>query len=1352
MNHKTGVVWMQRFKPDTMKSKKLRNTGRQQVAFLAASCAVLFLMFSSSAQTVEQRVLPGHVPAAVASLHLQPLQTLSNSMSLHLAIGLPLRNQTALANLLRQLYDPASPNYHHYLTPEQFAEEFGASEQDYQTVVNFARTNGLTVTATYPNHLLVDVSGTVANIEKAFHVTMEVYQHPTENRTFYAPDVEPTIDAALPILSVSGLNDYSLPHTNYKPEPLNKITPNAGSGPDGSYEGNDFRNAYVPGTTLTGAGQNVGLLQFDAFYPNDITAYENQIGMTGGGPQLVVVPVDGGVSTPGTGNGEVSLDIEMVLSMSPGVSKIYVYEAPNPSPWVDILNRMAEDDFAKQLSSSWGGGSPDPNAEQIFKQMAAQGQTFFNASGDSDAFTGPIPFPSDSTNITEVGATTLTTGSRSSYKSETVWNWGNEIGSAYDGVGSSGGISTYYAIPPWQMGIDMTACKGSTTMRNVPDVALTGDNVWVISGNGQSGAVGGTSCAAPLWAGFTALVNEQAANEGHSPVGFLNPALYYIAKGSDYDNCFHDVTTGDNTWSGSPNLFHAVTGYDLCTGLGTPNGANLINALSGLPPRNGFLQISVNPPNKSVLLNGSTQDVFVTVNDVYGVTNATVTASIAGVTNLTFQNDGQPPDATSGDDVYSAKFVVPATGNSLSMVVAASATNEIGASNTINYFLAPLPLNDNFVNATKVPAAGATYLANNTFATIETNEPAHDGDTDAAASLWWAWNPPASTNVLINTIGSKVDNVLAVYIGNSLTSLQPVTATNSNLTQYKPAQVEFNVQAGTTYRIALASINTNSLGTVGLQIIPGGQPDTNAPVVSVTSPLSGYTSTNHLVTLTGVASDPAPNVSGVNLVLVSVNNVTTVASGTTNWTQLTGLQPGLNTIQVESIDASGNISTPATVQINYLVPPPGNDFFANAYSLTANPQVDTGSNVGATKEVGEPDIAGNAGGASIWWKYKAPGDGVLTLNTTNSTFDTLLGLYTGPDVASLTTIADNDDAYPGALGGFSLLTQAVRAGQIYYIAVDGYDGATGTVSLSYSFVPATVYRLTVTNTGNGTVQLMTTNALGGDSIPPAQSGDFASGSMVMLTAIPDADSQFDIWNGDALSLDNPLTVTVGGNMNIMANFHAKTYTDGFESGNLFQLPWTTAGDAPWTVQTNVVDEGQYAARSGVIGNSQTSSLMLTANFLAGTGSFDYKVSSEPGWDFLNFYVDGTLLQQWSGEVGWANYTFLLSAGNHTLEWTYAKDPTISSGLDAAFIDDVNLPIVLSTNNTSVAQLQLQRQSDGGFFMNLVGQAGQQYIIQASTNLINWQDISTNAATGGLIRLPIPVNESNQAEFYRAVVP
>jgi uncharacterized repeat protein (TIGR01451 family) len=560
----------------------------------------------------EMKTLPGHVPPAISRLHLKPAGKLASETSLNLAIGLPLRNTEALSNLLEQVYDPASPNYHNYLTPKQFTEQFGPSEEDYQMIVNFAKVHNLTVTATHPNRMLLDVRGKVSDIEGAFQVKLRTYHHPKENRDFYAPDSDPVVSSALPILHVSGLDNYSLPRPDYRMRPVSGAQGSSsakpagalpqpaaaghatGTAPGNSYWGSDFRNAYVPGSALTGTGQTVALLQFDGFFASDIASYAAQTGITNP-PQLVVVPIDGGVPNPDPTDGEPPLDIEMVMSMAPGVSTIYVYEEPNNGdPWEDMLNRMASDDFAKQNSSSWFifDGPPDPVAEQIYQEMALQGQSFFQAAGDDDAYTGLIPFPCDSPYLTLVGGTTLTTGPKAAYASETVWNWGIEFG--IDGIGSGGGISTTYPLPTWQTNINFTLCKGSSVMRNVPDVALTADNVYVLFGGGQAGIFGGTSCAAPLWAGFTSLVNEQGTNNGLASVGFLNPTLYRLANSANYTNCFHDITTGNNTWSGSPNLFFAVTNYDLCTGLGTPNGTNLIDALTSAVTTNVFTHLS--PP------------------------------------------------------------------------------------------------------------------------------------------------------------------------------------------------------------------------------------------------------------------------------------------------------------------------------------------------------------------------------------------------------------------------------------------------------------------------------------------------------------------------------------------------------------------------------------------------------------------------------------------------------------------------------------------------------------------------------------------------------------------------------------
>ena len=563
---------------------------RFKIPVLLGLFLTLFLG-QNSARPADQKTLAGHVLPAVSKL--QPIDRLPASTNLHLAIGLSLRNKEALTNLLQQIYDPTSPNYHKYLTPEQFTEQFGPTKQDYEAVIAFAKANHLTATTTHPNRMLLDVEGQVGDIEKAFGITMRVYKHPKENRNFFATDAEPSVPAELQVLDVSGLNNYSLPHPNYRlnVSPHNAV-PQAGTGPQGNYIGKDFRTAYVPGTTLTGTGQTVGLFQFDGYDPNDIITYEVLAGLPNVPLQNVLLDGFSGAPTGNGGEVEVSLDIEMVVSMAPGVSQIIVYEG-NPFNAIenDILNRMATDNAAKQLSSSWGvAGGPQLTTDQIFQQIAAQGQSFFHATGDSDALPPGVVDdptldfnPSDSPFITQVGGTTLTTDTNGAWMSETVWNWGNEFGPAFAGEGTSGGISSFYAIPSWQQGINMTNNKGSTTFRNFPDVALTGDNIFVIadSGFGFPGT-GGTSCASPLWAGFTALVNQQATASGQPPVGFINPAIYAIGKGPNFNAAFHDITTGDNTSPASPNLFFAVPGYDLCAGWGTPTGTNLINILA--PP------------------------------------------------------------------------------------------------------------------------------------------------------------------------------------------------------------------------------------------------------------------------------------------------------------------------------------------------------------------------------------------------------------------------------------------------------------------------------------------------------------------------------------------------------------------------------------------------------------------------------------------------------------------------------------------------------------------------------------------------------------------------------------------------
>ena len=548
--------------------------------------AITLTAVAARAQSTSRPVLRGqHVPRGVAQLPAAgPLQA---TQSLALTLGLPLRDQAGLDSLLQELYDPASPNYRHFLTPEQFTERFGPTKEDYAAVVAYARASGFTVDPPDPGRVLVSVHAPVAKLEKVFHVHMHYYQHPTETRQFFAPDVEPTLDLDVPLQDIGGLDNYVVPHpAGLVKKPLPQTTglqsdnpiPLSGSGTSGTYAGKDFRAAYAPGVTLTGTGQSVGLFEFGGYFSNDIVQYENTF-ESGSQVPIVNVLLNSVSNITNNPSAEEALDIEMQIAMAPGMTSLYYYFGSSADT---MLSRIASDNAVHQVSASWLYGT-DGSTDGFFQQLAAQGITFFNSAGDGDAY--PVGTSIDaccsSPFVTSVGGTTLsTTGAGGSWSSETVWNWGG-------GTGGSGGISTSYSIPSWQTGISMNANQGSTTMRNIPDVALTADNIYVWY-NGSWEDVGGTSCAAPLWAGFMALVNEQAANSGLSPVGAFNPTVYAIGKSAFYSAAFHDIATGNNFKTASPTNFSAVAGYDLCTGWGTPQGQATINALA--PPT--ALQIS----------------------------------------------------------------------------------------------------------------------------------------------------------------------------------------------------------------------------------------------------------------------------------------------------------------------------------------------------------------------------------------------------------------------------------------------------------------------------------------------------------------------------------------------------------------------------------------------------------------------------------------------------------------------------------------------------------------------------------------------------------------------------------------
>jgi hypothetical protein len=260
-----------------------------------------------------------------------------------------------------------------------------------------------------------------------------------------------------------------------------------------------------------------------------------------------------------------------------------------------------------------------------------------------------------------------------------------------------------------------------------------------------------------------------------------------------------------------------------------------------------------------------------------------------------------------------------------------------------------------------------------------------------------------------------------------------------------------------------------------------------------------------------------------------------------------------------------------------------------------------------------------------------------------------------------------------------------------------------------------------------------------------------SNGTVTITATPDSGYLFDMWSGSVSSVANPLTVTVLSNLSLTAHFRPVSYTDGFETGNLTYIPWQTSGSQPWVVQTNVAATGSFAARSGPIGNAQSSSLLYSGNFQSGDVSFACRVSSEAGYDWLRFIIDGVVQESWSGETGWVNYSLPLTAGTHTLEWRYVKDASLTQGADAAYLDNVVLPLVVTNLPAFQARMQIRYLSEGATVVDLTGQPNQIYQFQYSENLSHWTTFATEVATGGFARA-VDANAGNQRRYYRALAP
>ena len=560
----------------------------------------------------------------------------SSNRTLSMNIGLALRNQDQLSTLLAGLYDPSSANYHQYLTPDQFAQQFGPTSEQRQAVIDYLTQQGFTVTQVFPS--LIDFSGPESLAEQTFGVTINDYKA-SNGFSFFSNSTQPKLPAYLAsdVVSISGLdsaNQYYHPPILSHSQPSfgsnaasNCPAPGASGGGGGggmfggssvAYIPSQFSKAYnydaLHNAGLQGQGQTVGVFELDGYSQSDIQAYAQCFG--GGSVPLQNVVLDGFNGQPGAGAIEVELDIEMIISQAPHLSKLIVYEAPNTTQgYNDEFARIVKD-RTPVISVSWGdcesnmGQQEVTQENQFFQQAAAQGQTILVAAGDSGSsscFQGlqggsfntalNADDPAAQPYVTAVGGTNLTINADNSYASETVWNGG------FLGGAGGGGLSQFWKQPSWQTGPGVKNSY-SNGMRETPDVSLdadpaTGYPVYCTAGSSCSGGggfgggasgwitVGGTSAAAPMWAAMVALANEQAAKQGKGVLGFLNPALYKIASGSHYGSDFHDITPPSNSSLPSNNdetgfnggAYPVTQAYDIATGGGSFNASKLAEDL-----------------------------------------------------------------------------------------------------------------------------------------------------------------------------------------------------------------------------------------------------------------------------------------------------------------------------------------------------------------------------------------------------------------------------------------------------------------------------------------------------------------------------------------------------------------------------------------------------------------------------------------------------------------------------------------------------------------------------------------------------------------------------------------------------
>ncbi len=938
----------------------LTHTGVAHAAVLPASPAPIRASLALS-----------HVPMVVRGL--EPLRLTAPAQQIGIDFALKPRNADQIPALLQAISDPKSQMYGHYLTQAEYRAKFAPTQAQVDQVVAYAKAQGLTVGHVSASRMLVHASGTAAQMNAAFGVTLRDYVSPDlrdNGRIFHAPTSEPTINASIaPLLTgVVGLSNAAVPHSDAR------RVAQAANASHSTYIGpQSTANCYGLNSSLqtySGQGQVLGLLEFDTFYQSDITAWENDYSLTPTYASIVPVSVDGASpsATPGSGQGEVTLDIDMLLSLAYNASQIRVYEAPLSetssttasfsAETVDIFDAMANDSTPPSvISSSWGSSELNFSQSEVqseanaLQQLALQGQTVCVASGDNGADdsgaknTLSLDDPSAQPSVVSVGGTDMTvvrnpSTAPASMVSQTSWYDSADTGRGPAGTGGGGGISKFWSIPSWQQGIceNSANTQGSTTMRNSPDVSLYGDydtggyyvyatDPGKAAGN-ESGYYNGTSAASPLWAAILADTNQERIANGLPPLGLATPQIYDVAESSAYGTDFDDIN--DNSTNG---FYNAVAGYDNSTGWGTPlNGSQLITDLAAEPAAAEFsLTFSSNDlgPNQSATGTvtlpqaESVAETFTLSGNWNGVLSVPVSVTVpAGSTSATFTvtagtipyNSNDISDVTATLDYASASQYVEVDGPQSAALVGFTinpSTVNGGSSTTGQVTLSEPAPTDEVIGLS----------SNDPSTTVPANVTVPQGQTSASFTITTT-DVSAQTTVYINASDPQGDETFATL------TVNPVPANLNGLT-ITPTSVVGGQQNSTI------TVNVSAPAPLGGEQISVSSSDPSIAVPSSVTVPAGQQSVTFTATSSAVTTSttveipiqdaqgnsvvgfikvvPVPAVSGFTL------NPTTVVGGQQNSTatvMLSNANPSSDTtIAISDNDTTQDVTVPPSVTI-----------------------------------------------------------------------------------------------------------------------------------------------------------------------------------------------------------------------------------------------------------------------------------------------------------------------------------------------------------------------------------------------------------------------------------------------------